>query len=303
MTLEAPPPDDAPTRAGFVAILGAPNVGKSTLLNRLVGSKVSIVSHKAQTTRRRIVGISMVGATQVLFVDTPGIFSPKRRLDRAMVDAAWRAASDADVALFVVDAVRGLDANARLVLNGLPGRAVLVLNKIDLVARPKLLPLIQDANAVRPFEATYLIAAETGDGCDDLLAAAAAMLPEGPWLYPEDEVSDLSGRALAAEITREKVFRLLHQELPYSITVETEAWAEAPDGKEIRIDQTVYVERASQKSIVLGKGGAMIRQIGETARKELETLLDARVHLFLFVKVRDWTDDPERYGAMGLDFN
>ncbi|MCB1884181.1 MAG: GTPase Era [Geminicoccaceae bacterium] len=291
------------TRAGFVAILGAPNVGKSTLLNRLVGSKVSIVSPKAQTTRRRIIGISMVEGAQVLFIDTPGIFDPKRRLDRAMVAAAWNAAADADEVLFVIDAKRGLDANARRVLEGLTKPAVLAVNKVDLARKDRLLPLIADLNAAGRFDATFLVSALEGDGCPDLLNALARRLPEGPWLYPEDAITDLSNRALAAEIVRERVFHLLHQELPYSITVETEAWAEAPDGKEIRIDLTVYVQRDSQKAIVLGKGGGMIRRIGEAARKELEAILEARIHLFLFVKVREnWQDDPNRYGEMGLDF-
>ena len=275
------------TRAGFVAILGAPNVGKSTLLNRLVGSKVSIVSPKAQTTRRRIIGISMVEGAQVLFIDTPGIFDPKRRLDRAMVAAAWNAAADADEVLFVIDAKRGLDANARRVLEGLTKPAVLAVNKVDLARKDRLLPLIADLNAAGRFDATFLVSALEGDGCPDLLNALARRLPEGPWLYPEDAITDLSNRALAAEIVRERVFHLLHQELPYSITVETEAWAEAPDGKEIRIDLTVYVQRDSQKAIVLGKGGGMIRRIGEAARKELEAILEARIHLFLFVKVRE----------------
>lgn len=296
----------ADTRCGFVAILGAPNVGKSTLLNRLVGTKVSIVSAKVQTTRRRIIGISMVERTQVLFIDTPGIFAPEKRLDRAMVAAAWSAAADADLAFLLVDAKRGLDRGTRSVIEGLGAvrtPVAVVVNKVDLVRRQTLLPLIDALNEAHGFSATYLVSAETGDGCDDLLAAAAAALPQGPWLYPEDEVSDLTNRALAAEITREKVFRLLHQELPYSATVETEAWAEAEDGKEIRIDQVVYVQRDSQKAIVLGKGGRMIRQIGEQARVELEELLEARVHLFLFVKVRErWQDDRERYGEMGLEF-
>ncbi|HET6469879.1 MAG TPA: GTPase Era [Geminicoccaceae bacterium] len=304
---EAGPPGrgDA-TRAGFVAILGAPNVGKSTLLNRLVGAKVSIVSPKVQTTRRRIIGITIVGDAQVMFVDTPGIFAPKQRLERAMVKAAWAGAADADLLLVLLDAKRGIDANAETVLQGLAdtGRpALLVVNKIDLVEPPRLLPLIDRANQARAFAATFLVSALTGDGCPDLLAAVADRLPRGPWLFPEDQLSDLSNRALAAEITREQVFHRLQQELPYSITVETENWAEAPDGKEIRIDQTIYVRRDSQKAIVLGKGGRQIREVGEAARKELEQLLEARVHLFLFVKVREgWQDDPARYRELGLDF-
>ncbi len=301
------PESTAPeTRAGFVAILGAPNVGKSTLLNRLVGTKVSIVSPKVQTTRRRIIGISIQDDAQVLFVDTPGIFTAKKRLERAMVQAAWAAAADADLCLFLVDARRGLDADSRTVLEGLENSRrppVLVVNKIDLVPHEKLLPLVKSLNDLLAFDATFLVSAENGDGCPALLAATAERLPPGPWLYPEDQLSDLSNRALAAEITREKLFIQLHQELPYSTTVETEAWAEAPDGAEIRIDQVIYVQRPSQKGIVLGKGGRQIKAIGEAARLELEEILEARVHLFLFVKVRErWQEDAERYGEMGLDF-
>lgn len=308
MTEAASPADAtaATTRAGFVAILGAPNVGKSTLLNQLVGTKVSIVSPKVQTTRRRIIGISMQGEAQVLFVDTPGIFTPQKRLERAMVQAAWAAASDADLCLFLVDAKRGLDAAGRTVLEGLTGlksSPILVVNKIDLVPAAKLLPLIKELNDAREFAATFLVSAETGSGCQELLADVASRLPEGPWLFPEDQLSDLSNRAIAAEITREKLFHQLHQELPYSATVETEAWTESANGREIRIDQVIYVQRPSQKGIVLGKGGRQIKAIGEAARLELEDILEARVHLFLFVKVRErWQDDAERYGEMGLDF-
>ena len=301
-----PTAPDGATRAGFVAILGAPNVGKSTLLNRLVGTKVSIVSPKVQTTRRRIIGISMQGDAQILFVDTPGIFTPTKRLERAMVQAAWAAASDADLCLFLVDAKRGLDGAGRTVLDGLGNLAtppILVINKIDLVPAAKLLPLIKQLNEARSFAATFLVSAEAGSGCPELLADIAARLPSGPWLFPEDQLSDLSNRAMAAEITREKLFLQLHQELPYSATVETEAWAESADGKEVRIDQVVYVQRPSQKGIVLGKGGRQIKAIGEAARLELQDILDARVHLFLFVKVRErWQDDAERYGEMGLEF-
>lgn len=296
-------------RAGFVAILGAPNVGKSTLLNRLVGSKVSIVSPKVQTTRRRIIGITIRGDAQIMFVDTPGIFDARRGrpLERAMVKAAWAAAADADLVLVVVDAKRGLDASTRLVCEGLRQSRTprfLVLNKIDLVKRrPELLPLIEALNRELSFDATWLVSAETGDGTEDLLDAVAARMPAGPWLFPEDQISDLSNRALAAEITREQIFLQLQQELPYSITVETDGWAESPDGSEIRIDQVIYVMRESQKAIVLGKGGRQIRAIGERARKELERVLGARVHLFLFVKVRGrWLEDPERYAEMGLEF-
>ncbi len=299
----------SPTRAGFVAIIGAPNVGKSTLLNRLVGHKVSIVSPKVQTTRRRIIGITLKGPAQLLFVDTPGIFQPRpgRRLERAMVRAAWTAAQDADLVLMVADARRGLDAASEHVLAGLERSSVprfLVVNKIDLVKqRLQLLPLVDAFNRRLSFAATWLVSARTGDGLEDLLEAVAARMPEGPWLFPEDQISDLSTRALAAEITREQVFLQLQQELPYAITVEVEAFAESPDGKEVRIDQTIYVQRESQKAIVLGRGGRRIRLIGERARKELERLLDKRVHLFLYVRVRrDWQDDPERYREMGLEF-
>lgn len=294
------------THAGFVALLGAPNVGKSTLLNRLVGAKVSIVTPKAQTTRRRVIGITVVGRSQVMFVDTPGIFAPSRRLDRAMVKAAWGAAGDADLVLLVLDARKGIDREAAAVLEGLADvrrPMLLVINKIDLVPPAKLLPLIDEANKRLQAEATYLVSAAKGDGCEDLLNAVAARMPEGPFLYPEDQLSDLSNRAMAAEITREQVFLQLQQELPYSITVETESWVQSKDGSEIRIDQTVYVLRDSQKAIVLGKGGRQIRAIGEAARRQLEQELGARVHLFLFVKVRDaWLDDPERFREMGLDF-
>jgi GTP-binding protein Era len=294
------------TRAGFVALLGAPNVGKSTLLNRLVGAKVSIVTPKAQTTRRRVIGITVVDGCQVMFVDTPGIFAPARRLDRAMVKAAWGAAGDADLVLMLLDARKGIDRETAAVAEGLVDvrRPIfLVINKIDLVPRPKLLPLIDEANKRLGAEATYLVSAAQGDGCDDLLKAVATRLPEGPFLYPEDQLSDLSNRAMAAEMTREQIFLQLQQELPYSITVETESWAQSRDGSEIRIDQTIYVLRDSQKAIVLGKGGRQIRAIGEAARRQLERELGARVHLFLFVKVRDaWLDDPERFREMGLDF-
>jgi len=286
--------------------LGAPNVGKSTLLNQLVGTKVSIVSPKVQTTRRRIIGISMQELTQILFVDTPGIFAPQKRLERAMVQAAWAAAADADLCLFLVDAKRGLDAAGLAVLEGLAdikASPILVINKIDLVPPANLLPLIEQLQKRGSFRATFLVSAQTGNGCLELLSTVAASLPEGPWLFPEDQLSDLSNRAIAAEITREKLFLQLHQELPYSTTVETEAWAESEDGREIRIDQVIYVQRPSQKGIVLGKGGRQIKAIGEAARLELEVILEARVHLFLFVKVRErWQDDAERYGEMGLDF-
>ncbi|HMR30331.1 MAG TPA: GTPase Era [Geminicoccaceae bacterium] len=294
------------TRAGFVALLGAPNVGKSTLLNRLVGAKVSIVTPKAQTTRRRVIGITVVDGSQVMFVDTPGIFTPARRLDRAMVKAAWGAAGDADLVLMLLDARKGIDREAAAVMEGLADirrPMLLVINKIDLVPPPKLLPLIEEANGRLKVEETFLVSAANGDGCEDLLRAVAARMPEGPFLYPEDQLSDLSNRAMAAETTREQLFLQLQQELPYSITVETESWVQSRDGSEIRIDQTIYVLRDSQKAIVLGKGGRQIKAIGEAARRELERELEARVHLFLFVKVRDaWLDDPERFREMGLDY-
>ena len=298
--------EPTPTRAGFVAIIGAPNVGKSTLLNQLVGTKVSIVSPKVQTTRRRVIGITIADRTQVLFVDTPGIFAPKRRLETAMVRAASAGIADADLVLLVLDARKGLDANGEIALRQLARerrRAFLVLNKIDTVAAERSLPLIAAVNERFAFAATFIVSALDGNGCADLLAAVAKELPEGPWLFPEDQLSDLSDRALAAEITREQIFHRMHQELPYSITVETEGWAEAPDGKEVRIDQTIYVLRDSQKPILIGKKGQTLKALGEASRLELERILDKRVHLFLFVKVRqNWLDDPERYREMGLDF-
>ena len=297
-----------PRRCGFIAILGAPNVGKSTLLNRLVGTKVSIVTAKVQTTRRRVLGITVKGAAQLVFVDTPGIFQPRpgRRLELAMVRAAWRGAEDADRRILVVDAKRGLDADTRSVLEGLRERrerATLAINKLDLVRPPILLPLIRRFDETGLFDRVFIISAREGDGCDDLLDALAESLPEGPWLFPEDQLSDLSQRAMAAELTREQLFAQLHQELPYSLTVETEGWAASQDGSEVRVDQTIYVQRASQKAIVLGKGGQQIKAVGEAARKELEGMLGQRVHLFLFVKVRaKWLEDPERYQELGLDF-
>lgn len=299
----------AETRAGYVAIVGAPNVGKSTLVNRLVGTKVSIVSPKVQTTRRRIIGITIRGSAQVMFVDTPGIFAPKRRLEAAIVRAALAGVADADLVVVVLDARKGLDANTRLVLEQLSRKAgrkpaVLAINKLDAVSPPQVLPLIQTLNEAHPaFTDTFLISALTGEGCDELLDAAASRLPEGPWLFPEDQLSDLSDRSLAAEITREQLFLRLHEELPYSVTVETEGWAESTDGTQVRVDQTIYVLRDSQKPIIIGKRGSQLKAIGEAARHELERLLGKRVHLFLFVKVREnWQDDPERYREMGLDF-
>jgi GTP-binding protein Era len=298
----------ATTRCGFIAILGAPNVGKSTLFNRLVGTKVSIVSPKVQTTRRRILGITVRGAAQLVFVDTPGIFTPApgRPLERAMVQAAWRSVADADQAVLVVDARRGIDRDTETIVTEL-GRSrrplTLAVNKLDLVAPPTVLPLIATLNRAVPFEGVFIVSALTGDGCDDLLNALSADLPQGPWLFPEDQLSDLSQRAMAAEITREKLFEQLHQELPYRLTVETENWAASADGGEVRIDQTIYVQRDSQKAIILGKGGRQIKAVGQAARVELEQMLGCRVHLFLFVKVRPrWLEDPERYAEMGLEF-
>ncbi len=295
-----------PTRAGFVAIVGAPNVGKSTLLNRLVGTKVSIVSPKVQTTRRRVIGITIQDRCQVMFVDTPGIFVPKRRLETAMVKAASAGIADADLVLLLLDVQRGVDANARLVLTQLQRerrRAFLVINKLDQVSPEKALPLIAAANEAYGFAETFIISALDGNGCEALLAAVVRSMPESPFLFPEDQLSDLSDRTLAAEITREQIFHRMHQELPYSITVETEGWAEAPDGSEVRIDQTIYALRSSQKPILIGKKGQQLKAIGEASRRELERLLGKRVHLFLFVKIREnWLDDPERYREMGLDF-
>ena len=295
------------TRCGFIAILGAPNVGKSTLLNRLVGTKVSIVSPKVQTTRRRILGITVRGPAQLVFVDTPGIFTPApgRRLERAMVQAAWRSVEDADRQVLVVDARRGIDRDTEMILAELAKsgrRLTLAINKLDLVKPPAVLPLIDRLSQTGLFDRVFIVSALRGDGCEDLLNALSADLPEGPWLFPEDQLSDLSQRAMAAEITREKLFEQLHQELPYSLTVETENWAAAADGSEIRIDQTIYVQRDSQKAIVLGKGGRQIKAVGQAARAELEQMLGCRVHLFLFVKVRPrWLEDPERYSEMGLE--
>jgi GTP-binding protein Era len=296
--------DPAP-RCAFVAIVGAPNVGKSTLLNNLVGTKVSIVTPKVQTTRSRITAIAMAGPAQLVFVDTPGIFEPKRRLEKAMVAAAWSGAQDADLVVLLIDAKRGLDGNTRRIFDGLKraGRdVILALNKIDLVKRADLLGLAAACESHGIFSRTFMISALTGDGVQDLRDHLAAEAPEGPWLYPEDQLADISERLLAAEITREKLFLQLHQELPYATTVETESWEEKPDSS-VRIGQVIYVQSDSQKPIVLGKGGRQIKAIGAAAREELELLMDRKVHLFLFVKVRPkWLDDPERYREMGLEF-
>ena len=293
------------TRSGFVALIGAPNAGKSTLLNHLVGAKVSIVSHKVQTTRALVRGIVIHKQAQIVFVDTPGIFKPRRRLDRAMVTSAWGGAHDADVIFFLVDAERGLVGDAENILDGLKDVArkkVLLINKVDRVKPETLLALAAKANEAVDFEQTFMISALKGSGCDDVLDYLAETLPEGPWYYPEDQISDLPMRQLAAEITREKLYLRLHQELPYASHVETEKWEERKDGS-VRIEQVIYVQRDSQKKIVLGKGGETIKNISRTARKELAEILEQPVHLFLFVKVRDnWGDDPERYREIGLDF-
>jgi len=293
------------TRSGFVALIGAPNAGKSTLLNQLVGAKVSIVTHKVQTTRSIIRGVAIHDRTQIVFVDTPGIFRPRRRLDRAMVTTAWGGARDADIVALLVDAERGILGDAETIIANLAQirqPKILLLNKIDRIKREKLLVLAAEANARVPFERTFMISALTGDGCEDVMNYLAGALPEGPWYYPEDQISDLPMRQLAAEITREKIYLRLHQELPYSAHVETEKWEERKGGS-VRIEQVIYVEREGQKKIVLGHKGATIRAIGQAAREELCHLLEQKVHLFLFVKVREnWSDDPERYREMGLEF-
>ena len=305
--------DSAGPRCGFVALLGAPNSGKSTLVNALTGAKVSIVSPKVQTTRTRVLGIVMAGdgpgAAQVVLVDTPGIFLPKRRLDRAMVAAAWQGATDADLIGLLVDArkcERQTDSDTQRIVEGLvrsDRRAILLLNKIDLLKRDRLLAIADRLNGEGPFSDIFMISALTGSGTGDFLDHCAARLPAGPYLFPEDQLSDMPERLLAAEITREKLYLNLHEELPYALTVETETWEKQDDGS-VRIEQTVYVRRDSQKSIVLGKGGRQIGKIGAAARKELEQLFDRRVHLFLFVKVRDrWQEDPARYRDWGLDYS
>jgi GTPase len=301
------PADAAPaaTRCGFVALIGAPNVGKSTLVNALVGSKVTIVSRKVQTTRALIRGIVIDNNAQIILVDTPGIFLPKRRLDRAMVSTAWSGAHDADLVCVLLDARQGIDEEADAILTKVATvhhEKILVLNKIDLVPREKLLALAKAANDRLNFEQTFMVSALSGDGVDDLRHTLAEMVPPGPFHYPEDQMSDAPMRHLAAEITREKIFRQLHQELPYQSTVETDSWTERKD-KSIRIEQTIFVERDSQRKIVLGKGGATIKSIGADSRKEIAEIVGVPVHLFLFVKVREnWGDDPDRYREMGLEF-
>lgn len=298
-------PENEKTRCGFVALIGAPNSGKSTLTNALVGTKVSIVTHKAQTTRGPVRGIVLVGDAQLVLVDTPGIFQPKRKLDRAMAQAAWDRAADADIVALVIDAARGLDDKLAPIVAHLPEikRPVIgVLNKVDLVQKPDLLKLTSELLALRAFDEVFMVSALTGDGVDDLKAYIAAAVPPGPWLFPEDQLSDASLRQTAAEMTREKLFLRLHEELPYALTVETTEWKELRDGS-ARIEQTIYVERESQRRIVLGAKGAMIKEIGSAARAEIAEIAGHPVHLFLFVKVRErWGEDPERFREMGLDY-
>lgn len=296
------------TRAGFVALIGEPNAGKSTLLNKMVGAKVSIVTHKVQTTRARIRGIAIEGASQIVFVDTPGIFRPRRRLDRSMVKAAWGGASDADIVVLLIEAHRGLTEGAQAIIDRLRdemprGKPVaLAINKIDRVKAEVLLALAQKVNEAFPFVKTFMISAERGHGVDALREWLAAEVPEGPWFYPEDQIADLPMRMIAAEMTREKLTLRLHEELPYQLTVETEKWEDKPDGS-TRIDQIVYVSRDGHKGIVLGNGGETIKAIGTAARAEIAAFLDRKVHLFLQVKVREnWQEEAERYSEMGLDF-
>lgn len=301
--VESNPESD--TRCGFVALIGAPNAGKSTLLNALVGSKVTIVSHKVQTTRALIRGITLEGKAQLIFVDTPGIFAPKRRLDRAMVTTAWSGAHEADLIGVLIDARNGIDEEAEALLARLADvkpTKILILNKIDLVPRDTLLLLTKIGNEKAKFDSTFMISALTGDGVADLKTWLADRMPPSPWLYPADQMSDAPLRQLAAEITREKLFERLHQELPYHSTVETEQWKELRGG-DVRVEQTIYVERESQRKIVIGKGGQTLKAIGESSRREIAEIVEHKVHLFLFVKVREgWGDDPERYRAMGLEF-
>lgn len=297
--------DDAPMKAGFVALIGAPNAGKSTLMNRLVGAKVSIVTHKVQTTRGIIRGILTTGRTQVVFMDTPGIFQPRRRLDRAMVTSAWGGAREADVIALLIDVERGLKGDAASIVDRLKdvhGRKILILNKVDTVAPEVLLGLTAEINELVDFESTFMISALKGNGCDALTDWLEAEMPLGHWFYPEDQLSDLPMKQLAAELTREKLYLRLHQELPYSAHVETESWEEQPDGS-VKVNQVIYIQRDAHKRIVIGKGGQALKNISMAARKELSEILDQKVHLFIFVKVREnWGDDPERYLEMGLDF-
>jgi GTP-binding protein Era len=297
---------DAPTRCGYVALIGAPNAGKSTLLNCLVGQKLAIVTPKVQTTRSRLLGIASEGDAQLIFVDTPGIFEPRRRLERAMVAAAWAGVSDADVNVLLVDAARGVDDDTRRIIDRLKAvrrPAILALNKVDMVRREKLLLLADQLSREAKFEQVFMISGLTGDGVGDLRRRLAELVPPGPFLFPPEQLSDAPERWLAAEVTREQVFLQLHDELPYSATVETETWEDRADGS-VRVEQVIYVRRPGQRAIVLGEGGRRIKAIGARARAELSAMLDRKVHLFLFVKVREgWLDDPERYREMGVDFN
>jgi GTP-binding protein Era len=296
----------APARCGYVALIGAPNAGKSTLLNRLVGQKLAIVTPKAQTTRNRLLGIAIEGPTQIVFVDTPGIFAPRRRLDRAMVAAAWSGAEDADEVMLLVDSSRGMDRDTRQILDRLAERgrnSILTFNKIDLVSRDSLLGLTAAFSREGKFDPIFMISGLKGDGVEDVKRHLAAVLPVGPWLFPEDQLSDASQRVIAAEVTREQVLLQLHEELPYSSTVETENWEDRPDGS-VRIEQAIYVQRPGQRAIILGERGQRIKAIGARARAKLEHMLDRRVHLFLFVKVRqNWVEDRERFRALGLDYD
>jgi len=298
-------PEVASTKCGFVALVGAPNAGKSTLLNALVGSKIAIVTHKVQTTRSKLVGVALHDQTQMIFVDTPGIFTATKRLERAMVAAAWEGANDADVVILLVDSMCKITDSTRTIAEGLKKsskKAILAFNKIDTVRRDKLLAMSQELNDIGDFEETMMISAKTGNGLEDLQNKIADFLPEGPWLYPEDHLTDITERMLASEITREKFFERFHEELPYATTIETERWRELKDGS-VRIEQIIYVERDSQKQIVIGKGGKGLKSIGQQSREELQELLGRKVHLFIFVKVRKgWSDDKERYRNMGLDW-
>lgn len=297
---------DKPTRCGFVSLIGAPNAGKSTITNNFVGSKVSIVSPKAQTTRTLIKGIGIYDNTQIIFLDTPGIFKPKRRFDRSMVASAWSGAHDGDIVVLVVDAKRGFDKETRAIideLNQSGQAAVLLLNKVDLIAKNKLLPLADELNKYGHFSETFMVSAATGEHIDDFYQYLADSLPLSPWYYPEEQMSDLPLRLLAAEIVREKLFLYLQEELPYSLTVEPELWERREDNS-VRAEMTIYVEREGQKKIIVGRGGEMIKKIGQSARLELEKLLECRIHLFLFVKVREnWSEDPARYQDWGLVFD
>lgn len=298
--------NNLPSRCGFVTLIGAPNAGKSTITNDFVGSKVSIVSPKAQTTRTMVKGIGIYENTQIIFQDTPGIFKPKRRLDRSMVASAWGGAKDGDILVLVVDAKRGFDNETRTIIDELNKQnreAVLVLNKVDMLSKEKLLPLSAELNAYGHFAETFMVSATTGENMDIFYKYLADNLPLSPWYYPEEQMSDMPLKLLAAEVVREKLFLMLQQEIPYSLTVEPELWQRRDDNS-VRAEMTIYVEREGQKKIIVGQGGTMIKKIGEKARHELENMLDCRIHLFLFVKVREnWVNDPARYSDWGLNYN